>query len=87
MENYISKKIVELISEISKKKVSPSKITDSKNLLADLGLDSIAILRIIMDIEKSFEIKIASSDLNIQLFSDFGKLASFVGARLNEKNC
>ena len=83
MKNGISEKIADLLTEITQNEIKLSKIKNSKDLLNDLGLDSIAVLRVIMEIEKVFDIKIDTSELNIQLFSDFSRLTGFVKARVN----
>ncbi len=87
MKNDISQTIVRLLSEITQREIKLANAADSDCFLKDLGLDSMVILRLIMDIERAFDIKIKNSELDLQLFSDFNKLVTFVGARLDEKAC
>lgn len=44
-------------------KVDPAKITESTNLLEDLGADSLDLVEIIMEIENTFGIAIPDEDI------------------------
>ncbi len=62
----------------------PSKITESTNLLTDLGMDSIGILQMLLDIEKEYDIKIKQNELDSTLASKIGNFINLIERKLNE---
>ena len=58
-------------------------IDETVSLFEDgLGLDSIAIVNLIVSIEKKFSIKIPDDELNADLFANLTVLAEFVTQKL-----
>ncbi|MHC4526387.1 MAG: acyl carrier protein [Planctomycetota bacterium] len=62
------------------------KMTEETNLMADLGLDSIGILQVILGAEKVFGITIKDQELDSDTFSMMGNLVSMIHRRMHEDN-
>jgi len=63
---------------------SAGELGEDTNLIADLGLDSVAILQVILDAEKEFGISISDAELDSDSFSSVGKLVTIIEKKLDE---
>ncbi|MHC4647712.1 MAG: acyl carrier protein [Planctomycetota bacterium] len=61
-------------------------IEERTNLVADLGLDSIGILQVILGLEKEFGISIRNNELDAETFSMMGNLVGIIEGKLHENN-
>jgi len=61
-------------------------LEEQTNLIADLGLDSVGLLQVILTVEKDFGIVIDERELDAETFSAVGNLVSFIEKKLNENN-
>ena len=61
-------------------------LNEQTNLLADLGLDSVAILQLILGIENQFGVTIKDSELDSDVFSKMKNLIDIIEDKLNEAN-
>jgi acyl carrier protein len=61
-------------------------LNEQTNLLADLGLDSVAILQLVLGIEKEFGVTIKNSELDSDVFSKMANLINIIEDKLNETN-
>lgn len=61
-------------------------LNEQTDLLADFGLDSVAILQLILGIEKEFNITIENDELDSEIFSKFVNLINIIEGKLNETN-
>lgn len=59
-------------------------INEQTNLLTDLGLDSVAILQLLLGIEKEFNVTIKDHELDSDVFSKMAKLIDIIEVKLNE---
>lgn len=59
-------------------------INEEVNLLTDLGLDSVAILQLILGIEKEFNVTIKDHELDSEVFSRMANLIDLIAGKLNE---
>lgn len=69
----IKEKVFEVIRDISEK----IKIEETDDLQTDIGLDSLKMVLLLIDIEKKFEIELDESDMNpfdLQTVNDIIKL-------------
>ncbi|MFC1676505.1 acyl carrier protein [Planctomycetota bacterium] len=82
----IIKQLVPIFEPWVYETVSPEIIDEQINPIADLGLDSIGILNVIMEIEKKFNIRIEDNQLDSSLFSKVGNLVSLIQEKKNENN-
>lgn len=86
MKLEISQTLVSLLSEITQQDFELTEVIDSDNIQEEFMLDSIAILRLMIDIEAAFGIKIDSLEMDMELFTDFRKLIDFIEGKIDEKN-
>ena len=63
-----------------------SSLNYQTNPLTDLGLDSVAILQLVLGIEKKFNITIKNHELDSETFSKIANLIDIIEGKLNEIN-
>jgi acyl carrier protein len=82
--------IIEQLHEIVEPWISDSNLIDDinekTNLIADLGIDSIGILQLILGIEREYGISIKNHELDSRLLSMMGNLVDLIQSKLNEDN-
>lgn len=61
-----------------------SSIKPESNLVTDVGVDSVGILQIILDIENEYGIKIDNDELDGEFFSKFENFVGLVAGKINE---
>jgi acyl carrier protein len=61
-----------------------NKTDEQTNLIADLGLDSVSILQLILEIERKFGISIKDHELDSRTFSMMGNLVSIIERKIYE---
>jgi acyl carrier protein len=71
-----------LVSKALKFKIPEDQITDSSQLVADFGMDSIAIVQLIVDIESEFDIELSDGDLELEKLTRFGTLRKLVDTKV-----
>lgn len=59
-------------------------INEEVNLLTGLGLDSVAILQLVLGIEKEFNVTIKDHELDSEVFSKMANLIDLIEGILNE---
>jgi len=59
-------------------------LNEQINLLSDLGLDSVAILQLVLGIEENFGVTIKDSELDSDVFSKMANLIDIIEGKLNE---
>lgn len=85
-QTVIYKQIIEAIEPWVTEKSLLDKSNEDTNLISDLGLDSIGILQMSLEIEKVFGITIHNYELDSQLLSRIGNMVEMVWKKLNEDN-
>ncbi len=79
-DRAVTDKIVQALASYLKR--DPSTITESHHLRDDLGLDSVAIIELLFEIEERFKLQIPDQDL--PGLSTVGSVAAYVQRRLAE---
>ncbi len=77
-DSSIASQIIEALASYLKR--DPSSITESHHLRDDLGLDSVAVIELLFEIEDRFKIQIPDQDLTG--LSTVGTVATYVQRRL-----
>ena len=54
------------------------------NLLTDSNIDSVAILQLVLELEKRFNVAINEHELDSQVFSRMGNLIDMIEGKINE---
>lgn len=84
MSESIMHQLKEIIAYKLDVNLSIEEIDENVSLYEDgLGLDSIAIVDLIVAIEKEFSLKIDDEELNAELFNNLSNLAQFLQLKLN----
>ena len=90
IENISRKEITERIVNILEPWVSDietlEQLNDQTDLIAELGMDSVGILELILQIEKVFGISISNDELDSRLFGRIGNLIEMIDSKLHETN-
>jgi acyl carrier protein len=68
----------EIILDISQLKISPAEIKDNANIFEDCGIDSTAVVELILALEEKFSITIAEDEITLDLFQDLSNFARFI---------
>ncbi|UVT17691.1 MAG: acyl carrier protein [Nitrospira sp.] len=79
-DRAVTDKIVQALASYLKR--DPATITESHHLRDDLGLDSVAIIELLFEIEERFKLQIPDQDL--PGLSTVGSVAAYVQRRLAE---
>jgi acyl carrier protein len=85
MPDTIMNQLKEIIAHKLDVNVKLAEIDENVSLYEDgLGLDSIAIVDLIVSIEKGFSISIRDEELNADLFKNLTSLADFIQGKVND---
>ncbi len=79
-DRAVTEKIVQALATYLKR--DPASITESHHLRDDLGLDSVAVIELLFEIEERFKLQIPDQDL--PGLSTVGSVAAYVQRRLAE---
>lgn len=58
--------------------IDPADIGSDASLLDDVGLDSVALIRLAMGVEDEFDVEIDDDDLVIENFETTGRIARYI---------
>jgi acyl carrier protein len=68
----------DIIIDVTKAKISREEISDTANLFDDCGLDSIAVVDLVLALEEKFNITIAQDQLEMEIFQNLSVLVAFI---------
>jgi acyl carrier protein len=77
-DRVIASKIIQALAKYLKK--DASSITEAHHLRDDLGLDSMAVIELLYEIEETFKIEIPDQDL--PMMSTVGSVTTYIQQRL-----
>ena len=84
MAEAIVNRLKKIIADKLDVNIAYEDIDETISLFEDgLGLDSIAIVDLIVSIEKDFELSINDQELNVELFKSLTTLAQFIQGKLD----
>jgi acyl carrier protein len=84
MSEVIVNQLKDIIANKMDVNLAYDEIDENVSLFEDgLGLDSIAIVDLIVSIENTFSLSIEDEELNVDLFKNLKILAGFVRSKLN----
>jgi acyl carrier protein len=75
------KQLIDLLEKYSKAEIDNDILTETTSLDHDLGIDSIMLLQLVVDIEDEFSISILDDELDADIIGTFGGMLRLV----NEK--
>ena len=76
--NSIEDKLKKMIVKASRINISENDINEKINLVDDLQLDSIDVMKLIIDIENQFSILFNEEDLLLDNLSSYGNLLNYI---------
>lgn len=79
----IESRIKEMLVERLFLKVAPSDIPGNAKIMDEYGVDSVALLELVVGLEEEFGIVVEDGDFDISNFSTPAALAAFVAKRLD----
>ncbi|MCP1161327.1 acyl carrier protein [Bacillus infantis] len=80
--NNLETKLKDLVLSLS---MESNQINAETNLLEDLGFDSLQILRLLVEIENQFEIKIPYQNIDYNIFTKYSSLLEHVENSVKNK--
>ena len=64
---------------------TPRSLNDDMRLIEDLGMDSLALMNLVLDIEDEFDISFDDGDLSFENFNRIGDLRDIIEKLESEK--
>lgn len=71
-------KLSAAIEAVIKQKIDINQLRESKELIAELGLNSINRMRLILELEKAFEVEFDLENLDISVFNSIDALENYI---------
>jgi acyl carrier protein len=81
MDQEIAKKVTDIL--INKIGLTESELTDDASFIRDLSIDSLDIAELVMEFEKTFDIKIPDSDT--PKLSNLRHVVEYIQSKIKEK--
>ena len=78
----IESRIKEMVVERLFLKVAPEELASDASLIDDYGVDSVALLELVVGLEEVFGIVVEDDDFDLANFSSVKALAAFVAQRM-----
>jgi acyl carrier protein len=85
-QEYDIIKIQDELKEYITALLSPSKEITNSSTLDDMNIDSLALVKIFVFVEKNFGISLSDSGLSRENIETFGKLSEYIFKLINKKN-
>ena len=63
----------------------PNMLADDDDLIETGVLDSLAVMKLVAHLEKTFQIKVLTEEINQENFGSIQQLAQFVGGKLSSR--
>lgn len=80
---FTEERLKEIILEGAKVKLPAESIVAETDLIADLGYDSISLIKLLSDTEKAFEIRFEDEELVVDVISKYGRLKESIMNKLS----
>lgn len=79
----MSDQIAAAIAKVTREEVDMNAVRRSKDLIAELGLNSIARMKLVLELEKTFEVEIDLDGMDLSVFNSVDALEEYI--RQNSK--
>lgn len=80
--NEIESRLKQMVIDHLFLSVTPEELSSTASLIDDYGVDSVALLELVVGLEEEFGIVVEDGDFDISNFSSVKSLADFVAKRL-----
>lgn len=85
MENYSRKKLCEVLTNVLGETINETEISDTTELDKDLGLDSVTLIELLVDLEDMYGIEFKDDELMMELFFNINSLEEIVKKHLLDR--
>lgn len=80
--NHITNELKQIIAEKLDINIKLEEVSDNAYLFEELGLDSIAVVELIHNIEETFGFEFGEDDLDMEYFENMQTLSQFIASKL-----
>ncbi|MHA2277081.1 MAG: acyl carrier protein [Candidatus Kariarchaeaceae archaeon] len=82
-EMNIEERVKKVILDMVKHRLNPEEIVRETPLIGKgLGLDSVGVFDLVVNLEKEFDIFFEGSELGIEIFENLGSLVNYISEKL-----
>lgn len=85
MENYSRKKLCEVLTNVLGETINETEISDTTELDKDLGIDSVTLIELLVDLEDMYGIEFKDDELMMELFFNINSLEEIVKKHLLDR--
>jgi acyl carrier protein len=78
-------KVIEIIAKIKEDPDLRERIDSRLHLMKDVGLTSLDMMQLFLEIEEEFDIEVDLDAVNLELFESIDRLTEFVAAAVSAK--
>lgn len=68
----------QILVEIKEDKTLTDKLSENSNLINDVGIDSLQMISLMINIEEKFSVELNFSQINLDHLNSIGSLADFI---------
>lgn len=79
----IENELKNIIVKAAKKSCDVTDINEDTNLVDNLGLDSLAMIELILEIEKVFNVQMDDEDMDINILTKYTSLKELIVRKIN----
>lgn len=70
--------LLQILAEIKEDKTLTAKLSENSNLINDVGIDSLQMISLMINIEEKFSVELNFSQINLAHLNSIGSLADFI---------
>lgn len=82
----VEAKVKTILVNKTKFSISKEDINETTNLFVDLGIDSIEMLELIVELENEFGIEFDDDEIDAEVLGDVSKLVELIRGKVNVEN-
>lgn len=77
-KNEVIKGLCQILSEIKEDDCLANQLNEASHLIDDIGIDSLQMISLMINIEEKFDVELNFSQINISHMQSIGSLAEFI---------
>ena len=81
MKEKIEEKLRDIVLEVCSKQIDRNEITGKVSFIYDLGMDSVSMVKLLVEIEEQFGIEIVDGYTAIEKMADFESLVEYISSK------
>lgn len=71
-------RLLQILVEIKEDEMLVAKLSENSNLIDDVGIDSLQMISLMINIEEKFSVELNFSQINLSHLNSIGSLADFI---------